>query len=244
MKILVQAFTTLLLLAWSTGASTAPTVPMNDEAPASGAPAKSPGPAQRFRCESDSSRQHYCAIDTDQGVTLVKQLSRVPCKQGRTWDYDRHGVWVSHRCGAEFVVGTPVEPDSRPQDRLLRCESRDDRIERCPVDTSGGVKLVRKFSVSDCVENQDWGYDRDAVWVTQGCRAEFSVSTGDAAASGDSLVCESEGETRKHCAVAVGKRVDLLRQLSKTRCVQGTNWGWDADGIWVDQGCRAEFTVR
>jgi hypothetical protein len=38
--------------------------------------------------------------------------------------------------------------------------------------------------------------------------------------------------------------VELLRQLSGTACVQGQSWGWDAEGVWVDGGCRALFRVR
>ena len=220
-----------------------------------GSPTARAGEGMRFRCESDSSRQHYCKVDTRDGITLVKQLSRIPCKQGRTWDYDRHGVWVSHRCGAEFVTGKLTDAVPK-QGSLVRCESHADRIEHCPADTREGVRLVRKFSVSDCVEDLDWGHDDTGIWVARGCRAEFRVGmngtgpgTGPGQASqGDSgatrISCESSGGKRQRCDIAVDTGVDLFRQISKTRCVRDRNWGWDAEGIWVDHGCRAEFSVR
>ena len=38
--------------------------------------------------------------------------------------------------------------------------------------------------------------------------------------------------------------VELLRTLSDHDCRRGRTWGYDPDGIWVDDGCRAEFAVR
>ena len=40
------------------------------------------------------------------------------------------------------------------------------------------------------------------------------------------------------------RSVAISRQLSDTRCQQGYNWGWNADTVWVDRGCRAEFVAR
>ena len=170
--------------------------------------------------------------------------------QGRNWDYDRHGVWVSHRCGGEFVTGKWVDPAPR-QGSLVRCESRANRIEHCAADTRNGVRLVRKFSVSECVEDLDWGHDEKGIWVARGCRAEFRVGDGEVATGqagmqdspATRVSCESTDRQRQRCDVAVKSGVDLFRQVSKTRCVRDRNWGWDASGIWVDQGCRAEFSV-
>lgn len=238
MKIVLKGFAASLLMACSACA--------HGESSATG-----DGAGMRFRCETDSSQQHYCKVDTSDGITLVKQLSEIPCMQGRNWDYDRHGVWVSHRCGGEFVTGKQVDPTPR-QGTLLRCESRANRIEHCTADARKGVRLVRKFSVSDCVEDLDWGHDDKGIWVARGCRAEFRIGVDEAASSQvgveDSrhrrISCESDDRKRQRCDIAVKDGVDLFRQISKTRCVRDRNWGWDSDGIWVDQGCRAEFSVR
>lgn len=213
--------------------------------------AAAPPPPMRFRCESDRSQPKYCAVDTGDGITLVKQLSGTPCMQGRTWDYDRHGVWVSHRCRAEFVTG--LEPPGGQPQALgsVRCESRSNRIQRCAADTSKGVRLARLLSESECVENRDWGHDEEGIWTARGCRAEFSLGPAQSPLVADGgnappsrLTCQSGQQKRQRCDAAVKQGVDLLRQLSKTRCVEGTNWGWDRKGVWVDKGCRAEFRVR
>ena len=238
MKIVLKGFVASLLMACSTCALGAP-------------PAAKAGEAMRFRCETGSSQQRYCKVDTSDGITLVKQLSRIPCMQGRNWDYDRHGVWVSHRCGAEFVTGR--QADRVPaQGPLVRCESQANRIEHCAADTRNGVRLARQLSASDCVENLDWGHDDNGIWVARGCRAEFRVGVDEVALdqmgaqdSGTTKIsCESSDRQRQRCDIAVRSGVDLFRQISKTRCIRDRNWGWDADGIWVDHGCRAEFSVR
>jgi hypothetical protein len=217
------------------------------------APSEAGASGMRFRCESDGTQQHYCQVETGEGITLVKQLSKTPCMQGRNWDYDRHGVWVSHRCRAEFVTGKQIPVQEEVRGALVRCESRANRVEHCPAETRHGVRLTRLLSTSDCVENQDWGYDETGIWTARGCRAEFRVGAAEASgraavapvdAQSKKLVCASDDRQRKRCEVAVDNGVDLLRQLSRTRCVKETNWGWDSEGIWVDKGCRAEFGVH
>ena len=60
---------------------------------------------------------------------------------------------------------------------------------------------------------------------------------------GQTVRCESQDKRQRRCNVQVSRGVDIVRQLSDTRCVQGQNWGWDRGGIWVRGGCRAEFSV-
>jgi hypothetical protein len=60
---------------------------------------------RNITCESDNYRYRYCRADTDDQVRLVHQRSRVSCREGENWGYDRHGVWVDRGCAAEFSVG-------------------------------------------------------------------------------------------------------------------------------------------
>lgn len=57
-------------------------------------------------CESDDYRYRMCQIDIGRGggVRIQRQISRTACIQGRTWGYNRAGVWVSGGCAAEFRV--------------------------------------------------------------------------------------------------------------------------------------------
>jgi len=116
------------------------------------------------------------------------------------------------------------------------------------------VRIGRRLSDAPCVQGRSWGYDNRGVWVSQGCRAEFIVGAGGdyrpgnrPGGNGDygqTVRCESEERHQRRCNVSVRRGVDVVHQLSRTRCVQGQNWGWDRGGIWVSGGCRAEFRVR
>ncbi len=140
---------------------------------------------QVMTCESNEGRLRECAADTRGRVRLVKQLSRSPCIEGRTWGARRDGIWVSEGCRAEFLVGRSRKRDRQADDvAFVRCESRDGRSQHCPARTGGGVELVRQLSRSECIRGRNWGWDERGIWVSGGCRAEFrterfALSSGD-----------------------------------------------------------------
>ena len=57
-------------------------------------------------------------------------------------------------------------------------------------------------------------------------------------------MCESRDYRYTRCETGGARRVDLVRQLSKSECRYGQSWGYDRDGVWVDRGCAAEFSTR
>jgi hypothetical protein len=134
-------------------------------------------------CASDNGGRNVCPTDTRGGVQLVRQRSGSPCDFGRTWGYDRRGVWVDRGCRADFQIGGGNGGGGNggggwnpgPGTQVITCASNDGRRNVCPVATHGGVRLVRQRSDSDCVFNSTWGYDRRGVWVDRGCRADFEV---------------------------------------------------------------------
>lgn len=63
--------------------------------------------------------------------------------------------------------------------RLVYCESDEFRQKSCRLDGPvSRVYLQDRRSDSRCIEGRDWGYDRGAIWVRNGCRAVFAVSYG------------------------------------------------------------------
>jgi hypothetical protein len=121
-----------------------------------------------FRCESHDNRYQQCASDSRGRARLVRQLSKSPCIEGRTWGSTRGGVWVDRGCRDRPGYG-----DGYAQ--TVRCESIDGRSRECGADVRRGVRLSRQLSDTRCVEGQNWGWDRRGIWVTRGCRAEFEV---------------------------------------------------------------------
>src|SRR6266404_47307 len=55
--------------------------------------------------------------------------------------------------------------------------------------------------------------------------------------------CSSDNDKRVYCNADTRQGVRLFREMSVSACEQGATWGYDQRGIWVDQGCRAEFQV-
>jgi len=62
---------------------------------------------------------------------------------------------------------------------------------------------------------------------------------------GQSFTCESHHNRFQSCPVPDShSEVVLLEEFGRTRCIRGETWGNDANGIWVDRGCRARFQVN
>jgi len=57
------------------------------------------------------------------------------------------------------------------------------------------------------------------------------------------VTCGSNNGQRNVCRADTSRGVTLVNQLSSAKCIQGRTWGFTEKGIWVDQGCRAEFAL-
>lgn len=147
---------------------------------------------------------------------------------------------------APSTAAQHADPDGQSAG-LLQCESTDNRPRTCPADTRGGVRLVRQLSKRECVEGQNWGADRDGIWVSQGCRAEFAIGyggRGPGSGYGNQVVrCDSNKNRWNHCGADTSRGIELVRQLSDRACIRDRSWGVDERGIWVSAGCRAEFRM-
>lgn len=197
------------------------------------------------RCESDEGTRQRCAMDVSRGVQLVRQLSTQSCIRETSWGMDEQGIWVCRGCRAEFAPEQPA-PGQRLVRRMVRCESKG-RTVTCPVLLRGApVRLIRQQSLLPCREGRTWGYGRNEIWVSRGCQGQFEVGAEDGSGFVDvprQVICESKSEMRRECGVSVERKVTLVRQLSNAPCEEGRSWGWDRAGVWVDKGCRAEFSA-
>ena len=208
-------------------------------------------------CESIDNRRQECALPGRGRARLTEQLSRTDCREGSNWGSTDRGVWVSGGCRGVFQKdqagsgGWPGNPGhGGGNGDTVTCESIDNRRQECRIDTSGGVTQTRQLSSTQCVRDRNWGVGRGVVWVSGGCRAEFRSTRGDSGGgnrppSGGrpaEVTCESQDNRRVECPMLTAGGVRLLRQLSKTQCVQGRTWGILPRAIWVSGGCRGVFT--
>jgi hypothetical protein len=58
-----------------------------------------------------------------------------------------------------------------------------------------------------------------------------------------SIVCESDSRDTRYCSADTRGGVSLAVQYSHASCRQGSSWGYDNRGIWVSNGCRAQFDL-
>lgn len=204
------------------------------------------GPGNVIRCESNDGRMRECPVGYARDARLVRQLSRGACVEGETWGVTRRAIWVSRGCRGEFLIddrGRDRDRDVVGGDEHVRCESDDGRWNRCALQTRGRVEIVRQLSRSACVRGQSWGTDGQGIWVNGGCRAEFRVEPRRGASRVDRFTCESSKGSPRFCQAGSRGDIRLVRQISRSPCVEGSTWGRERNGVWVEQGCRAEFEV-
>jgi len=144
----------------------------------------------------------------------------------------------------------PNYPGYGPQ--TVSCGSPRHRALRCAVPGNWrGVRIVQQTSKSACIEGQTWGYDRGSVWVDKGCGGVFAAGNGGGWRPGPGwnrefmVSCGSPQHRYYFCQVDIGPRghARLQRQYSDAACVEGSTWGWNRAGIWVDKGCGGHFLV-
>ena len=170
-----------------------------------------------------------------------------------------------------FVAATPLaqaQDRHHGGDReSIECKSHDMGRTRCRVDWRD-ARLVDQLSDTDCVRGRNWDLDRRGIWVNRGCSGRFveagrhdrdRADRGDHYDNGDrggwtpgpgwdsrfNVVCESKDYQYRFCAVDLGGagRVSVARQISNSACVEGRNFGFNRAGVWVTEGCAAEFQV-
>lgn len=127
--------------------------------------------------------------------------------------------------------------------QTLTCSSNDRRRRECRTPFNGRPVLVENISGTRCIEGRNFGGGGGTMWVDDGCRGRFAEGRGgwNGGGTGELVRCESQDNKRRTCAI--NGRAVLVRQLSKTACVEGRTWGQRGNSLWVDDGCRAEFSV-
>jgi len=162
---------------------------------------------------------------------------------------------LASACGLAFA------DDNWAPEKSVACSSNDGHRNECAADLRGyTVRDVDQSSRTECVVGRNWGYTDRGVWVDDGCRATFKFDKtrgGDhprawgyrdrepAAGEEQRVKCESKDGKRNVCDANLrGYRIADVHELSRTDCDIGRNFGYDDRGVWVVDGCRAEFTFE
>jgi hypothetical protein len=73
--------------------------------------------------------------------------------------------------------------------------------------------------------------------------ALFLATTPFSAVAEQTVYCSSESFRYNFCRANTHGGVRLQQQLSNSRCKYTRDWGYENEGIWVDNGCKANFVV-
>jgi hypothetical protein len=224
-----------------------------------------------LRCESRNHGRNICvAGGSVTAIRLKRQRSAAACERGDSFGFHEDFVWVDKGCQADFevtyrfradsggpVVGAP--PPFKEVERVdFTCKSDNYRRNVCYVPGRMiDARLKRTRSRAPCVLSDSFGYQDDLVWVDKGCEGEFEVTfrvdplvfKPDWNYSGRGprtkrVTCGSKNYRLTECGVGgVITGLTLRRTKSRAPCEEGATYGFNLEGVWVTQGCEAEFEV-
>jgi hypothetical protein len=113
------------------------------------------------RCEGRSNPEPW-----PRQCRSIYNPQRCEATPGCWFDYDRRQCRDAGGGGGGHVQTT-----------MLSCRSFNYAYERCEVRGQvASAHLTRLESSQPCYEGQSWGIDGNAIWVSDGCRAQFRVS--------------------------------------------------------------------
>jgi hypothetical protein len=195
--------------------------------------------ADTLTCESGDGREQHCSADTRGGVWLETQLSRAPCRQGETWGYDNRGVWTSNGCRARFGLGTPKSASSGSGSNANAAAA----VAALAIVAAGAAAVHHEHEKDRRDKDRSDYYRDDYYSYDPPPRNSYDYGSGYRGGP-ETLRCESDDGRQRFCPVDTrGARVELSRQMSRSECRFGRNWGYDRRGVWVNGGCRGEFSV-
>ena len=226
-----------------------------------------------INCTSQGNAARTCRLPANtQSVIFAGPDRSNRCREGETWRRQGNTLRVTGGCGGTFQAmvyqgggqggqqggnwgGNWGGGNQQGFAGEVACRSRENRTERCAVNTENRVQMLQQYSNAPCIEGRTWSYNRNRIEVRNGCQARFGYGFGNWSGGGGSggnwgggqqgfanqLECRSNNNRYQRCSANTQGRVEMLRQFSSTSCVQGRSWGYDGNSIWVDNGCQARF---
>jgi hypothetical protein len=84
---------------------------------------------------------------------------------------------IGRRCATGLLAGALVALTAgEVLAERIRCSSQDYRYAFCSTrERVVSARLVKRHSKRPCNQFRSWGWDRDGIWVDDGCDAEFDV---------------------------------------------------------------------
>lgn len=96
----------------------------------------------------------------------------------------------------------------------------------------------------DQVNRSNWSFSRikqDIATSLDGNNGGWNPDPGPLPNPSGSVICESNNGRYRECRTDFRGGAVLVQNLSRTRCIEGQNWGSQGRTVWVDQGCKGRF---
>ena len=133
------------------------------------------GATTRIVCQSTGNERQRCRVAGAESARLIAQYSSSPCTEGKTFGTGYDHLWVSNGCRGEFEVTVAGVSGGRGPVQRVTCESEEGKRKECGIPAGSLVRIAKQLSNTTCIQGTNWGTTRDAIWVWNGCRAEFEV---------------------------------------------------------------------
>jgi hypothetical protein len=190
-------------------------------------------PAQasdRIRCDSRDFRQNFCPTFGGGSAYLHRQRSNAQCIEGVSWGFDGRNIWVSQGCSGEFIVDTGYRGQSGVGSTQWGHGYEQPR----------GYGHDHRYDHRYQPRGRYRHHGHGPVYAPPRAPTYHAPQHG---GYGQIFRCESRDSRVRYCGF-FGGHIDIARQLSRSPCIYGHSWGVDRRGLWVAQGCRAEFVAR
>lgn len=186
-------------------------------------------------CQSTGNNRSFCRIDTSRGVHLQTQLSKADCRRGSSWGTNSRGVWVSNGCRAVFRTDSNTYSNSHHS-------SHDDDKAAAAV---AAVALLAVGAAAAHERHEDRNRDRYGDDYHSYSNNNYNAySYNNRRNRNFAVTCESMNNHYQYCRAPVHHNsVRMVRRLSSSGCEFHRDWGYDRNGIWVENGCRATFEI-
>ncbi|KAL5005895.1 hypothetical protein ScPMuIL_017053 [Solemya velum] len=130
----------------------------------------------------------------------------------------------------------------------VECSSKNEPV-TCGIDIPEGsvatsIEVVEQFSYRPCTQNPTYELLANGISVNNGCKAKFRVDYGQ-----DSLEVDCSGKNEQvACDIDVPEglvptNVEVVEQFSYRPCIDYPTVELLANGISVNNGCKAKFRV-
>nr|BAP94527.1 D-galacturonic acid binding lectin precursor [Aplysia kurodai] len=182
-------------------------------------------------------------------MTVVDRQSAAACTLGESFGYQKATLWVDDGCRADFNVC--YLPAMRTECQVLRVESWNYKYAEKTVT---GAALFINMTVEDrqseasCDLDKSFGFynQNSTVWVNHGCRADFNICYVQGTTSTTTINVSSwnyQYATKMLSSASCIYSMQVANQQSAVPCTLGITYGFVANTMWVDDGCRADFSV-